>query len=106
MTESQQSDSPVYECLNGWFEVEGDIDDFIFYVERPNQSESESGRSVAALTSFRPFGISDEKRGTAAANAGPGWIDLPRPYLSAYCGTSAGLRKKLRIFCSRRAASW
>ena len=39
MTESQQSDSPVYECLNGWFEVEGDIDDFIFYVERPNQSE-------------------------------------------------------------------
>jgi len=39
MTESQQSDSPVYECLNGWFEVEGDIDDFIFYVERLNQSE-------------------------------------------------------------------
>lgn len=39
MTESQQSDSPVYGRLNGWFEVEGDIDDFIFYVERPNQSE-------------------------------------------------------------------
>ncbi len=35
----QQNDSSDYERLSGWFEVEGDIDDFIFYVEVPNPSE-------------------------------------------------------------------
>lgn len=39
MTASQQNNSPGYEHLNGWFEVEGDIDDFIFYAEESSQSE-------------------------------------------------------------------
>ncbi len=39
MTASQQNDPWGNDRFSGWFEVEGDVDDFIFYTEEAAQSE-------------------------------------------------------------------